>query len=169
MRNEFTAIVECDEEWYTAYCPEIPGANGQGNSREECQISLTAATALILENRREDTLRGIPEDEIYNVVVMNTDTEEPDPKSQQINKVFAHYGRALFLTQCIERDLAILLATKYGPGPEKITKTQYNKLFEKTLESLVGDLSKTVSITLNLESSLVEARNKRNWLTHNYF
>jgi predicted RNase H-like HicB family nuclease len=30
MRNEFTSIVEQDEEWYIAYSPEIPGANRQG-------------------------------------------------------------------------------------------------------------------------------------------
>jgi len=30
MHNEFTAIIEKDEGWYIAYCPEIPGANGQG-------------------------------------------------------------------------------------------------------------------------------------------
>ena len=28
MHNEFTAIIEKDEEWYIAYCAEIPGANG---------------------------------------------------------------------------------------------------------------------------------------------
>ena len=35
MRNEFTAIVEQDGPWYVAYCAEVPGANGQGKSREE--------------------------------------------------------------------------------------------------------------------------------------
>jgi predicted RNase H-like HicB family nuclease len=28
MRNEFTAIIEQDKEWFIAYSPEIPGANG---------------------------------------------------------------------------------------------------------------------------------------------
>ena len=28
--NEFTAVIEKDEDWYIAYCSEIPGANGQG-------------------------------------------------------------------------------------------------------------------------------------------
>ena len=32
MRNEFTAVIEHDNEWIVAYCPEIPGANGQGKS-----------------------------------------------------------------------------------------------------------------------------------------
>jgi predicted RNase H-like HicB family nuclease len=35
MLNEFTAIVERDGKWFTAYCPEIPGANSQGVTKEE--------------------------------------------------------------------------------------------------------------------------------------
>jgi predicted RNase H-like HicB family nuclease len=52
MKNEFTAVVERDEDWYVAYCPEIPGANGQGQTENECRSSLVAAIALILEDRR---------------------------------------------------------------------------------------------------------------------
>ena len=62
MKNEFTAIVEQDEEWFIAYSPEIPGANGQGKSREECLESLAEAIELILQDRREDGLRGLPPD-----------------------------------------------------------------------------------------------------------
>jgi predicted RNase H-like HicB family nuclease len=60
MHNEFTAIVERDGKWYVAYCPEIPGANGQGRTREACLKSLAEAIDLILEDRREDALRGLP-------------------------------------------------------------------------------------------------------------
>jgi predicted RNase H-like HicB family nuclease len=42
------------------YCPEIPGANGQGHTKGECRENLAEAVALILEDRREDALRGIP-------------------------------------------------------------------------------------------------------------
>lgn len=61
MRNEFTAVIEQDGDWYIAYSPEIPGANGQGRSREECLQSLASAIELILQDRREDGLRGVPE------------------------------------------------------------------------------------------------------------
>ena len=50
MHNEFTAVVERDSEWYIAYCPEVPGANGQGKSREESLASLREAIALIVAN-----------------------------------------------------------------------------------------------------------------------
>lgn len=52
MRNEFTAVIERDDEWYVAYCAELPGANGQGRTRTECLENLREAIALILEQRR---------------------------------------------------------------------------------------------------------------------
>jgi predicted RNase H-like HicB family nuclease len=70
MRNEFTAIFERDGDWYISYCPEIPGANGQGHTLEECRQNLSEAIALILEDRREDALRGAPENAIRDVVVV---------------------------------------------------------------------------------------------------
>jgi predicted RNase H-like HicB family nuclease len=60
MRNEFTAVVERDGPWYIAYCPEIPGANGQGKTKAAALKSLTSAIALILDDRRKDGLRGVP-------------------------------------------------------------------------------------------------------------
>ena len=70
MTNEFTAIVEQDGEWFVAYCPEIPGANGQGKSKEEALESLAEAIALILEDRREDGLRGVPPEAIREKVTV---------------------------------------------------------------------------------------------------
>lgn len=54
MHNEFTAVFERDGDWYIAYSPEIPGANGQGRSKDEARESLVQAIALILEDRREE-------------------------------------------------------------------------------------------------------------------
>jgi predicted RNase H-like HicB family nuclease len=50
MANEFTAIIERDGEWYIAYCAEIPGANGQGRTKEEARESLAEAIKLVLED-----------------------------------------------------------------------------------------------------------------------
>ena len=68
MQNEFTAIIEKDGEWFIAYTPEIPGANGQGKTKEEAKQSLADAIVLILEDRLEDGLRGIPQDAIRETV-----------------------------------------------------------------------------------------------------
>jgi len=70
MHNEFTAVFERDGEWCIAYCPEIPGANGQGRTKDEARASLAAAIALILEGRREDSLRGVPLDAERETVIV---------------------------------------------------------------------------------------------------
>ena len=62
MRNEFTAVYERDDEWIVAYCAEVPGANGQGRTKDEARESLADAIALIFEDRRADGLRGVPPD-----------------------------------------------------------------------------------------------------------
>ena len=70
MRNEFTAIVEQDGPWHIAYCAEVPGANGQGKSREECRANLREAITLILEYRREESLCALPPDAGQELVVI---------------------------------------------------------------------------------------------------
>lgn len=70
MHNEFTAIIEKDGDWYIAYCPEIPGANGQGKTKGESLKSLSEAIRLILEDRRDDAMRGIPHSAICQVVMV---------------------------------------------------------------------------------------------------
>jgi predicted RNase H-like HicB family nuclease len=72
MRHEFTAVIEHDGEWYIAYCPEVPGANGQGRTKDETRRSLSQAIALILEDRRADGLRALPpgaEQEVITVEI----------------------------------------------------------------------------------------------------
>lgn len=70
MHNEFTAIFERDGDWFFAYCPEIPGANGQGHTKDEARESLAKAIELILEDRREEGLRGVPADAERETVVL---------------------------------------------------------------------------------------------------
>ncbi|MDE0626891.1 MAG: type II toxin-antitoxin system HicB family antitoxin [Bryobacterales bacterium] len=71
MYNEFTAIIERDGEWHVAYCLEVPGANGKGKSEDEALQSLADAIALILEDRREDGLRGAPRGAIREALTIS--------------------------------------------------------------------------------------------------
>jgi len=68
MKSEFTAIIEhAPEGGYWAICPEIIGANGQGETIEEAKNSLKDAIELILKDRREDVFRGLPKDVIRDI------------------------------------------------------------------------------------------------------
>ncbi len=71
MKGEFTAVIEPAEEGgFWAFCPEVPGANGQGETIEETKGNLAEAIKLILEDRLEDSLRGLPKDAIRDVVAV---------------------------------------------------------------------------------------------------
>ena len=70
MRNELTAITERDGPWFVGYCAEVPGANGQGKTHEECLANLREAIALILEYRREEALRALPPDAKQEPVIV---------------------------------------------------------------------------------------------------
>ncbi|SRR6266404_6567129 len=60
MRNRYTAVVQRDGKWFIAFCPEVPEANGQGKTREECLENLAAAIELVLDYRREQGLEKAP-------------------------------------------------------------------------------------------------------------
>lgn len=71
MKGEFNAIIEAAPEGgFWAICPEVPGANGQGESVEAAKASLREAIRLIFEDRVEDARRGLPDDAIQTVVAV---------------------------------------------------------------------------------------------------
>lgn len=71
MKGEFTAVIEAAPDGgYWAICPEVPGANGQGETVDEAKASLRDAIRLIFQDRLEDVRRGLPSDAIQTVVVV---------------------------------------------------------------------------------------------------
>lgn len=71
MKGEFTAIIEsAPEGGYWAICPEVPGANGQGETIDEAKENLRQAIELILKDRTEDILRGLPDDAIQEKIII---------------------------------------------------------------------------------------------------
>ena len=62
MRN-LTAILhngEPDEGGFWATCLEVSGANGQGETKEECLENLAGAVKLVLELNEEEAMRDDP-------------------------------------------------------------------------------------------------------------
>ncbi len=104
---------------------------------------------------------------------MVTITEHIDPESESIKDVFAHFGLAMYRAQCLERQMAIMLATQHLLGPATITKTEFEKhldgLFSKTLGNLVNELKIATDFGEEEGERLDDALSKRNWLAHRYF
>jgi predicted RNase H-like HicB family nuclease len=68
----FTAVIhrgEPDEGGYWATCLEVPGANGQGQTKEECLQSLREGIELLLESEREEAFRLDPQAETAELLL----------------------------------------------------------------------------------------------------
>ncbi len=71
MKGELTAIIEkAPEGGYWAICPEVPGANGQGETVEEAKENLKEAVSLILDDRLDDIKRGLPSYAIQETIAI---------------------------------------------------------------------------------------------------
>ena len=62
MDLKLTAEIHRDGEWFVGFSPEVPEANGQGRTSEECVESLKEAVLLLMEDRREDARRKLAGD-----------------------------------------------------------------------------------------------------------
>jgi predicted RNase H-like HicB family nuclease len=58
-----------DEGGFWATCLEVPGANGQGETKEECLQDLAEAVKLILELNEEEAMRDDPHAEKTSLAV----------------------------------------------------------------------------------------------------
>jgi len=71
MKSVSTAIIEtAPEGGYWAICPEVPGSNGQGETVDAAKDNLRHAIGLILEDRRDDLFRGLPDAAIREKVLI---------------------------------------------------------------------------------------------------
>ena len=71
MKGSFAAIIEkAPEGGYWAICPEVPGANGQGETISAAKQSLRDAIRIIMEERLADARRGLPDDAIQTVIAI---------------------------------------------------------------------------------------------------
>lgn len=54
MANKYTVTFERDGDWFIASCPEVPGANGQGKTKDEARANVVDAIRLINEDHARD-------------------------------------------------------------------------------------------------------------------
>ena len=76
MINEFTVVLEQDEDWYVAYCLEVPEANGQGKTKAAARENVAQAIALMLDFWRENGRRGLPPEAVEEVLVIEYPPEK---------------------------------------------------------------------------------------------
>lgn len=70
MEYRFTAVFEKGEKYYIGYCIEIPEANGQGETLEECKENLKEAIKLVIDDRNESITKYLDGDTIKEEILV---------------------------------------------------------------------------------------------------
>jgi hypothetical protein len=92
--------------------------------------------------------------------------------NDHIKEVYARFGLAVYMAQCLERSLASALVLVHGPGPKAITRQELDALLDQAHRQTMGTLLKQLqgkSSIDGLEQQLQEGLAKRNWLIHSFF
>ncbi|HGJ65305.1 TPA: type II toxin-antitoxin system HicB family antitoxin [bacterium] len=64
MQRDFTAIIEREDDWFVALCPELDIAS-QGKTIDEARSNLQEALELFFETASEEEIRERLHDEVY--------------------------------------------------------------------------------------------------------
>jgi len=70
MHLDLHYIFEEDGKFIIGYCLEVPEANGQGRTIEECRRNLEAAIELVMLDRAEQGFAGIPDSACREVIAL---------------------------------------------------------------------------------------------------
>ncbi|MFN7957373.1 MAG: hypothetical protein U0P46_03455 [Holophagaceae bacterium] len=103
-----------------------------------------------------------------------------DEISEQIKTVYAHFGLAIYLAQCLEHQIVnsmvVIDLLPNFPWKQKSREDwykqhdQYNEeQFTKTLGRLIRDLKSITQVPPEVESKLSFCLARRNFLAHHYF
>jgi len=65
MSYKVSIVIEKDEFGYYAYCPELEGAQSQGDSLEEVMANIKEAIELYLETLSEEEIKEALSKEIF--------------------------------------------------------------------------------------------------------
>jgi hypothetical protein len=99
--------------------------------------------------------------------------EKLDANAQQRRETFARYGLAMYHAQCVEKSLAILVSSVFNndflPSDSNRRGEIQDEVFAKTIGRLLNRMRKHISVPPNLNRTLGDALQKRNWLAHEYF
>ena len=112
-------------------------------------------------------------------------SEDLDVESSQIKDVYAQYGLAMYLAQCLEHGIVLgLIYAKLLPdelgmprtaGPDSIRAFEkrfdvfMDEHFEMTMGALFSRLQKTATLPSTFDVEFTKARKLRNFLAHSYF
>lgn len=96
-----------------------------------------------------------------------------DPTGTDIHDVYAHFGRAMYAAQCVERQMVILAPALLGMHPRSQRRADlealWDRMFAQTMGRTLTEFERRGVLPPGFEDRLKRAIALRNWLAHSYF
>ena len=89
--------------------------------------------------------------------------------------IYSYFGLAIYIAQCLEETLSIMLWTNRICNKNIKTNQEVNDIIDmfenskKTMGNFINEVKQNYNLPTNLNNELKEILNKRNYLVHKYF
>lgn len=97
----------------------------------------------------------------------------PEPEDSSVKEVFSYFGLCMYEAQVLEQELINLTVGLSARNKTILKKGDFDNLFNeagsKTLGQLIYDLRSLVEFPEDLDKSLIEAKDNRNFVAHDFF
>jgi uncharacterized protein YutE (UPF0331/DUF86 family) len=108
----------------------------------------------------------------YNLALEEFENESDDGKHRL---VYAYYGLAIYMSQCVEESLAIMLWTNRIFQKNVKKNAEVNEIIDvienskKTLGNFINEVKQVYELTEEHKANLTEVLELRNYIVHKYF
>lgn len=97
----------------------------------------------------------------------------PEPEDSSVKEVFSYFGLCMYEAQVLEQELINLMVGLSARDKTILKMGDFDNLFHeagsKTLGQLIYDLRSLVEFPADLDKSLIEAKDNRNFVAHDFF
>lgn len=96
---------------------------------------------------------------------------DDDPDDDLIREVYARFGLAYYLSECLHRELCMILAWSELPSRDQITRPRVEERLAHAFSLTLGDVTARLERVLpaELRGDLREAVDRRNFLAHQFW
>lgn len=108
-----------------------------------------------------------------SVFPVNKSLKIPEAEDNSPKEVFSFFGLCMYNVQVFERGIINLTVGLRVKNLTRLNPSDIDHMFDeegvKILGQLIADLRRRITVSADLEESLIKARNDRNYIAHRYF
>jgi len=110
--------------------------------------------------------------DIYHIAIEEYELEDDNGKHKLI---YSYFGLAIYFAQCLEETFSNMIIIHRIVNNNIKTNNEINEIVDsienskKTMGNFIHEVKQVYNLTEELENSLIESLNTRNYIVHKYF